>query len=75
MAKVPWPVVIFISLLLAEPLPPVPRLKGIIFGAFILLVMNLLRLVNLFWVGISFPAWFELTHDLIWPAITALVFA
>jgi exosortase/archaeosortase family protein len=70
-----WPVVIFSSLLLAERLPLLPRWTGIILGALSLLTMNLLRLVSLFWVGISFPAWFELTHDLIWPAITVLVIA
>ena len=44
-------------------------------GAAILLSANLLRLLSLFWLGVRYPVWFELAHEVMWPlTLLAIVF-
>lgn len=70
-----WPVVILGSLLVAEPMRPVPRLASMVLGVCTLLAINQLRLVSLFWMGVYRPDWFGIAHDLVWPTITVCVIA
>jgi len=45
------------------------RLTGILGGAMLLLILNQLRLVSLIWLGVHAPAWFEMAHVWLWPAL------
>ena len=53
------------------------RLLPILIGTAALLMLNIVRLVTLFYTGLHFPSWFETLHLDIWQAVfifTPLVF-
>lgn len=43
--------------------------RVLMLGVVILLSMNLLRLLCLFWLGVLHPAWFATAHELLWPLV------
>jgi exosortase/archaeosortase family protein len=49
-----------------------PRLWGAAIGAFGMLLLNLVRLVSLFYVGVLAPRFFAALHSIVWQALTAL---
>ncbi len=57
---------IFICGVLAFPSKLTIKLYGLLFGSFIILFMNLIRLVHLFWVGLYHHDLFDLFHLEIW---------
>jgi len=62
----------------AFPGEPRRKLIGAAGGIALLMVLNILRLVSLFWMGVHVPDWFQAMHVHIWPAaliIAALVYA
>jgi len=64
------PTAFFVLAMLASPVPvPVRRrLVPILAGISILLLLNLLRILTLFYAGIKIPTWFEMLHQDIWQA-------
>jgi len=49
-----------------------PKQRGLVVGVPLLLALNLLRLVHLFYVGIHAPRYFVLAHSLLWEATMVL---
>ena len=68
-----WAVLLLVGLMLAYRPRSVGMWPAILSSAGLLLALNFLRLLSLFWVGVKFPASFTLAHDVIWPLITILV--
>jgi len=61
----------FIFAVLAWPLP-VTRLRrtaGLIVGSLLLLVLNLVRIISLYFTGIYFPGAFEIMHIDVWQPV------
>ena len=49
------------------------KLAGMSMGIVVLQILNVLRIVTLFWIGTHFPAFFYSAHLEIWPAVFILV--
>jgi len=65
------PTAFFMLAILASPVPiPIARrLLPILAGTSILLLLNLVRILTLFYAGIKIPTWFETLHQDIWQAL------
>jgi exosortase H (IPTLxxWG-CTERM-specific) len=63
---------IFASAVLAFPAPWKTRLFGLLAGVVLIQVVNLVRIVTLFFTGIHFPRFFDDTHTVVWQAIVVL---
>ncbi len=48
------------------------KLMGLAIGVPVLLVLNLIRLVHLFYIGVQKPAFFDLAHKVIWEGLIIL---
>ena len=48
------------------------KVFGILAGAVILQLLNLIRIITLYWIGLHLPAAFNTVHMEIWPAIFIL---
>jgi exosortase/archaeosortase family protein len=57
------------SALLAWPAPWPRRLVSIVVSAVILCAVNVARICSLYFVGVRFPAYFEVAHLEVWPAL------
>jgi exosortase/archaeosortase family protein len=57
------PTAIFIAAVIASPIPFLPKLLGALMGTIGLFILNLARLVGLFYVGERFPSAFEFVHE------------
>jgi exosortase H (IPTLxxWG-CTERM-specific) len=64
---------IFVCALLAFPMAWRKKILGVVIGVLILFVLNLIRIVSLFLVGVYYPSIFELMHVEIWQGIFILV--
>lgn len=64
---------LFGSAVLASPVALRPRLVFLVAGVVVLMVVNLLRIVTLFLVGLRFPASLEQMHWDLWPGILILL--
>lgn len=60
---------IFVAALLAFPAKWKQKLKGLIKGLLILSVVNLVRIVSLFFIGKYYPDYFEFVHVDMWQII------
>ena len=49
------------------------KLKGIIFGLFLIFLINILRLTSLFLIGVHFKDWYDLFHVEFWQAAFILI--
>jgi exosortase family protein XrtM len=49
------------------------KLTGMLAGMVILQLLNLVRIVTLYWIGSHFPAFFPSAHLEIWPAVFIIV--
>ncbi len=63
------PIALFAAAVVASPVSLGAKIPGILLGWICLLLINLLRLVSLFIIGISFPALFDVMHEHIWQAV------
>jgi len=66
------PAALFILAALACPVSFRAKIPGIVIGTTLLMLLNLVRLVALFYTGIHFPASFKRMHMEVWPAIFIL---
>lgn len=62
-------VMIFVSVVLAFPVSIYKRLVGALTGTLFLLIVNLIRVVSLFLIGVYFTEWFEFAHIEAWQFI------
>lgn len=62
------PAAVLIVAILASPGSPWAKRRGLILGVPIVLAVNLMRLVSLFWIGNYRPGDFEVAHTWIWEA-------
>ena len=63
------PIALFLCAVLAFPLPFLKKLPGMIAGTLLLLILNLVRIVSLFLIGVYSPRFFALTHLDVWQAL------
>lgn len=71
------PTVAFIAAVIASPVSSWSKIPGIFIGSFCLYLINLGRIVSLFFIGIYSPQIFKVVHESIWQAliiILAIVF-
>lgn len=67
------PSALFIAAVLAFPGSFRSKIPGLIAGTLVLAVINLVRIISLFYTGIHFPRWFETMHVDVWqPAFILL---
>jgi len=62
-------VMIFISIVLAFPVGIYKRLIGALSGTIFLLLVNLIRVISLFLIGVHYIEWFEFAHIEAWQFI------
>lgn len=63
------PIALYVCAVLAFPLPFLKKLPGMIAGALVLSILNLVRIVSLFLIGVYSPRVFALTHIDVWQAL------
>ncbi len=63
---------IFISGVLAFPSRWPAKLIGVVGGLFAIQIINMVRIVSLFYIGIFFPALFNDAHTSIWQSVVIL---
>lgn len=65
------PTAFFVLAMLASPVSVslARRIGPIVIGSVILLLLNLVRILTLFYAGIKIPSWFETLHQDIWQAV------
>lgn len=63
------PSALFISAVVALPVAIWTRLLGIAAGTLVLMIVNLVRVVTLFFIGTRFPGAFDLMHFDVWQAV------
>jgi exosortase H (IPTLxxWG-CTERM-specific) len=64
---------IFVAAILAFPAPWPAKIWAIAAGCLLLLLVNLLRIVSLYYASLHVPRAFELIHEAIWPAAFILL--
>ena len=62
-------IAIFAGAVAAYPKPAKFKYKGILVGILFLLLMNILRIVTLFFTGVHFPKLFDMMHVEVWQVI------
>lgn len=62
-------IALYVCAVLAFPLPLLKRLPGMIAGTLLLLILNLIRIVSLFLIGVYSPRMFNLMHIDVWQAL------
>ena len=68
------PVIMFIGCVVAYPGTWRAKCVGIAFGVPLVWMINLLRLVHLFYLGVYNPQMFALAHEVVWQGILAMTF-
>lgn len=63
------PIALFVCSVIAFPGRWKNKLKGIIIGILILVLLNFIRIVSLFLFGAEFPSWFDTMHIEVWQVI------
>ncbi len=62
-------VAIYLSAVLAFPSRAGEKLKGLLIGASVILILNMVRVVSLMYIGRYFPEFFETAHLLVWQSL------
>ena len=63
------PTIVFTSAVLAFPSKVSAKLKGVFLGTLALYVINLMRVVSLYYIGTHSPEQMEFAHIVVWQAI------
>lgn len=66
-------ILVFVAGVLAFPAPALRRAVGVVLGVLAIQVVNTVRVVSLFYVGIFKPQWFAVSHVFIWQSVIILV--
>lgn len=67
------PVLLFIGGVLAFPSTLRDKCWGIVLGAVVLTIVNVVRVASLFWIGESFPRYLDAAHLLVWQAAIVIL--
>jgi exosortase/archaeosortase family protein len=67
------PAVLFVSAVLSFPSPLRRRVAGALIGTFLLLALNLVRIVTLFLIGVYYPQAFHAMHAEVWQIVFILL--
>lgn len=63
------PTGLFVAITLASPVRFRTKIPGIIVGTVILMLMNLVRIMSLYYAGIHLPESFRMIHTQVWPPV------
>ncbi|MGH9399921.1 MAG: exosortase H [Thermoanaerobaculia bacterium] len=63
---------LFVSAVLAFPATRRSRLLGAVAGLAAIQVVNLVRVVSLFWIGRHYPGFFQSSHTVVWQSVVVL---
>ena len=66
-------ILVFVAGVLAFPAAWARRLAGVVLGVLAIQVVNTVRVVSLFYIGIFKPQWFAISHVFIWQSLIILV--
>ncbi len=66
------PAAVIAVAVLAYPASIRSRTRGILVGVPAFLLLNLIRLVHLFVIGVQRPAWFDVAHEVVWQSVMML---
>ncbi len=64
--------IIFIAGVLAFPAGPAAKIIGILGGLVVIQVINLVRIISLFYIGVFLPEMFDSSHLVIWQSVVIL---
>jgi len=67
------PTAIFLSALVAFPAAARAKVLGALLGTLLLVALNFVRIVTLFWIGARHPDFFDAAHVEVWQALFILV--
>ena len=65
-------ILVFVAGVLAFPAPWRARLLGVVGGFVAVQVLNVVRVVSLYYVGVWRPEWFTTAHVLVWQTVVIL---
>jgi len=68
-----YPVWYFTAAVISFPAAFARKLPAILLGAPLLLAVNVVRIVSLYFMKLTEPAWFDWVHFQVWPALFILV--
>ena len=68
------PLLLFIGAILAYPSKFTSKGAGVIAGIVLLTMINVVRIVSLFWIGSNFPQFLDVAHLLVWQS-AMIIFA
>lgn len=63
------PSALFVAAVLASPVALGARLTAAVMGTILLMLLNLVRIISLFWVRVHYPSAFETMHLDVWQAL------
>jgi exosortase/archaeosortase family protein len=63
---------LFLATTLSFPMSLKSKITGLFAGVSILFILNIIRIVTLFWAGLYFPSFFETLHVQLWPILIIL---
>ena len=63
------PAAMYMAAVLASPVGVWPKLPGILIGTAAIMLLNLVRIVSLFFVGVYYPRAFNMLHEDVWQAV------
>ena len=67
------PIIVLAAATIAVQAPLVSKLKGIILGASVLHLVNLVRIISLYYVGVMWPDMVEFVHLVLWQAVLVVL--
>ena len=67
------PTIVFVAAVLAFPSSITAKLKGLVFGTVSLYLINLVRVVSLYYIGTRAPDQMEFAHVVVWQAAMVLI--
>jgi len=65
-------ILVFVAGVLAFPASWRARLLGVVLGVVAVQLLNIVRVVSLYYVGVWRPAWFTTAHVLVWQTVVIL---
>ncbi|WP_414648855.1 exosortase H [Dokdonella sp.] len=65
-------VIILVSAILAFPAPWKHKIFGLVFGFLAIQILNVVRIVSLFYLGMWSEVWFKWFHEYLWQALIVL---
>ena len=60
------PAAVMVIAILASPARATARVLGLVVAVPLVLLLNVLRLVHLFYLGVHYPQYFALAHEVLW---------